>query len=264
MPHLANLRAGHDLRVEKSQPEYRFYGDLAAWWPLISPVEHYAEEAVFLASVLKQRVDPLHAVLELGSGGGHNAWHMKTSFAMTLVDLSPGMLSASRAINPECEHLEGDMRGVRLGRTFDAVFVHDAIDYMTTESDLRRAMETAFVHCRPGGVALLIPDHTTETFEPSVDHDGTDGDDGRAVRFLEWTTDPDPADTWVVTEYAFVLRHADGTVDVTHETHRTGLFPRDTWLRLMAEVGFEVNAIPEVTTEDRVPRELFLGRRPSA
>ena len=247
----------------KSPSEYRFYGDLAAWWPLISVVEDYAEEASFFASVLRAHVDPLGTVLELGSGGGNNAWHMKTGLAMTLVDLSPSMLAASRAINPECEHLEGDMREVRLGRTFDAVFVHDAIDYMTTESDLRRAMETAFVHCRPGGVALLVPDHTAEAFEPDADHGGHDGADGRAVRYLEWSTDPDPSDTWIVTEYAFVLREADGSVEVAHETHRTGLFPRNDWLRLLREVGFDANAIPEVTTEDRPPRDLFLGRRPA-
>jgi SAM-dependent methyltransferase len=249
--------------VEKAPPSYRFYGDLAAWWPLISAVEDYAEEASLFASVLRDHVDPLRTVLELGSGGGNNAWHMKAGFAMTLVDLSSAMLATSRAINPDCEHLEGDMRDVRLGRTFDAVFVHDAIDYMTTESDLRRAMETAFVHCRPGGVALLVPDHTAEAFEPGADHGGHDGADGRAVRYLEWSTDPDPSDTWIVTEYAFVLRETDGSVEVAHETHRTGLFPRDDWLRLLREAGFDANAIPEVTTEDHPPRELFLGRRPA-
>jgi SAM-dependent methyltransferase len=249
--------------VEKAPPSYRFYGDLAAWWPLISAVEDYAEEASLFASVLRDHVDPLQTVLELGSGGGNNAWHMKAGFAMTLVDLSSAMLAASRAINPDCEHLEGDMRGVRLGRTFDAVFVHDAIDYMTTESDLRRAIETAFVHCRPGGVALLVPDHTAEAFEPGADHGGHDGADGRAVRYLEWSTDPDASDTWIVTEYAFVLRETDGSVEVAHETHRTGLFPRNDWLRLLTEVGFDADAIPEVTTEDRPPRDLFLGRRPA-
>jgi SAM-dependent methyltransferase len=248
--------------VQQPPSDCRFYGDLAPWWPLISAVGDYAGEASFFASVLRDHVDPLRTVVELGSGGGNNAWHMKTGFAMTLVDLSPAMLTASRAINPECEHLEGDMREVRLGRTFDAVFVHDAIDYMTTETDLRRAMETAFVHCRPGGVALLVPDHTAEAFEPGADHGGHDGADGRAVRYLEWSTDPDPSDTWIITEYAFVLREADGSVEVAHETHRTGLFPRDDWLRLLSEVGFEASAIPEITTEDRPARELFIGRRP--
>ena len=40
-------------------------------------------------------------------------------------------------------HHVGDLRSVRLGETFDAVLVHDAIDYMTTEVELRAAFETA-------------------------------------------------------------------------------------------------------------------------
>jgi hypothetical protein len=153
------------------------------------------------------------------------------------------------------------MRTVRLGRSFDAVFVHDAVDYMTTEADLRAAIETAFVHCRPGGIAVFVPDHTSESFEEESDHDGNDGADGRAVRYLDWTWDPDPGDTWVLTEYVFLLRDADGAVRVVHETHRLGLFAVDDWLRLLVEAGFEAQAVTEVTSEDRPPRTLFAAHR---
>jgi SAM-dependent methyltransferase len=246
-----------------SEPgRHRFYGELAEWWPLISPPEEYAEEAAFAAGVLSSAGGPVHDVLELGSGGGHNAYYLKQHFALTLVDLSEEMLAVSRRLNPECEHVEGDMRAVRLGRQFDAVFVHDAVAYMTTEADLRRAMETAFVHCRLDGIAVFIPDDTTETFEPGTDHGGHDGDDGRGVRYLEWTWDPDPHDTWTVTEYAFLLRSRDGSIRIEHETHRNGLFPHDDWLRLLTETGFEAHAVPEETSEDRTPRSFFVGRRP--
>jgi SAM-dependent methyltransferase len=245
-----------------SAPAYRFYGELAVWWPLISPSDEYVEEAAFAATLLQSASGPVREVLELGSGGGHNAVHLKSSFALTLVDLADEMVAMSRRLNPECEHLVGDMRDVRLGRTFDAVFVHDAIDYMTTEDDLRRAIETAFVHCRPGGVAVFVPDATKEWFAVGTDHDGRDGDDGRAVRFLEWTWDPDPDDTWTSTEYAFVLRGADGSVRVVHETHRNGLFARADWERLVAGAGFEVEVVTEVTVEDRPARLFFVGHRP--
>jgi SAM-dependent methyltransferase len=241
---------------------YRFYGELARWWPLISPPEEYAEEAAFAASLLASASIPVREVLELGSGGGHVATHLKGRFAMTLVDLSEGMLEVSRRLNPECQHRRGDMRTVRLGREFDAVLVHDAIAYMTTEDDLRRAVETTFVHCCPGGVVVLIPDETAETFAAGTDHGGVDVPDGRGARYLEWSWDPDPADSWALTEYAFLLREADGTVRAAHETHRTGLFGRETWLRLLAEAGFAPEAVREETTEDRIPREIFLGRRP--
>lgn len=241
---------------------YRFYGDLAVWWPLISPWEDYAEEAGYFARVLQSASLPVREVLELGSGGGHNAVPLKASFTITLADLSAEMLEVSRRLNPECDHHQGDMRTVRLGRRFDAVFVHDAVEYMTSETDLRQAMDTAFAHCRPGGIAVFVPDQTAGTFEPATDHGGSDGADGRGARYLQWEWDPDPDDTWTLTEYAFLLRGADQSVQVIHETHRLGLFSRDVWLQLLARSGFEPSSIFEVTTENRPPRELFIGRRP--
>ncbi|GIH08412.1 hypothetical protein Rhe02_64790 [Rhizocola hellebori] len=240
---------------------HRFYVDLAPWWQLISPPQEYEEEAAFAAKLLNSASVPVREVLELGSGGGHNAVHLKAKFALTLVDLSAQMIIQSQQLNPECEHHVGDMRTIRLGREFDAVFVHDAVDYMTTESDLRQAIQTAFAHCRPGGVAVFVPDDTAETFEPGTDHGGSDSPDGRGVRFLEWTWDPDPDDTWVATEYAFLLREGPGQIRLVHETHHTGLFAREAWLRLLAEAGFRAEVVVEETTEERAPRDIFVAHR---
>jgi len=236
----------------------RLYGDLADWWPLVSPPEEYAEEAALYLSLLAEAGLPGEpALLELGSGGGSNAFHMRRAFAhVTLTDLSPAMLAVSRALNPGVEHVEGDMRGLRLGRAFDAVFVHDAVGYMTTARDLQRAMATAFAHCRAGGVALFAPDHVRETFRPAAEHHGRDGD-GRALRYLEWAYDPDPADTSYLVEYAFLLREGPGPARVVHDRHVLGLFPRAEWLRLLAEAGFRSEA-----RRDPYGRDLFLGRRP--
>ncbi len=235
----------------------KMYGDLATWWPLLSAVEDYADEATFFAELLLGAgMPPNPSLLELGSGGGNNAFYLKRIFPrVTLADLSPDMLAMSRALNAECEHIEGDMRTLRLGREFDAVFVHDAIEYMTSSADLRRAFETAWVHCRPGGSALFVPDHVSETFEPATDHGGHDGD-GRSLRYLEWIHDPDPDDTECVVEMAYVLREDGKPTRVEHEQHVFGLFPRETWLALLRDVGFE----PQVV-RDPYGRDVFLARR---
>jgi SAM-dependent methyltransferase len=244
--------------------ETRLYRELAAWWPLFSAPADYAEEAGIYRRLLAEAGQPpLRTVLELGSGGGNNASHLKRHFQLTLVDLSPGMLEVSRALNPECEHLQGDMRTVRLGRFFDAVFIHDAIGYMTTEQDLRAAIETAFVHCRPGGGALFAPDHLRENFRTGTDHGGHDGD-GRGVRYLEWTWDPDPADTTYLADYAYLFRNPDGSVQVEHDRHVQGLFPRATWLRLLDRVGFRARAVPVEHSElEPGSYELFAATRPA-
>jgi ubiquinone/menaquinone biosynthesis C-methylase UbiE len=96
----------------------RLYHELADWWHLLSAPEDYAEEAAYYTELLVDACRP-RRVLELGSGGGNNASHMKRRFELTLVDRSPEMLAQSRELNPECEHVQGDMRSVRLGREFD-------------------------------------------------------------------------------------------------------------------------------------------------
>jgi Methyltransferase domain len=240
----------------------RLYGELAAWWPLLSAPADYAEEAACYQRLLLEECDPsCQTLLELGSGGGNNASHLKARFSMVLVDRSPGMLQVSRALNPECEHIEGDMRSVRLGRQFDCVFIQDAVVYMTTEADLRRAIETAYMHCRPGGAALFAPDHVRENFRVSTDHGGHDGAD-RALRYLEWTWDPDPADSSYVVDYAYLLRESDGSVHVEWDRHVEGLFARADWLRLLSEVGFEPKVVPVEHSELEPGRyEVFVCSR---
>ena len=237
----------------------KLYTELAAWWPLLSPVADYADEASFFLQVMREvGLPPAPSLLELGSGGGSNAFHLKPYFAqMTLTDLSPEMLEISRTVNPECEHLEGDMRTLRLDRAFDVVFIHDAIDYMLTLQELRQAIETAAAHCKPGGLALFAPDYLRETFQPSTDHGGTDSH-GRSLRYLEWTYDPDVRDSTYVTEFGYLLREGDQRTRMEHDTHLCGLFAREDWIRLLQGAGFQ----PEII-RDPFERELFLAKHPN-
>jgi SAM-dependent methyltransferase len=226
----------------RSTAQPRLFRDLAAWWHLFSGPDDYAEEARFYRRTLNRLCRP-KTVLELGSGGGNSAAHLKRWFQLTLVDLSPEMIALSRSINPEVEHIRGDMRTLRLGRHFDAVFIHDAIMYMTAERDLRAAIATAYAHVRPGGVALFGPDCTRETFREDTLSGGKDGPDGRALRYLVWVSDPDPSDTHYTLDFAYLLREADGTVRVEQDRHLYNLFGRAQWLRFVREAGFRARAI---------------------
>lgn len=233
------------------------YGELAPhWYRLLTPVGEYVEEAAVYRELLTREGAP-ETLLELGAGAGHNAFHLKSAFRhCTLTDLSPAMVALSRELNPDCEHLVGDMRSLRLDRTYDAVFVHDAVMYMLSEDDLRAAARTAFVHTRPGGVALFALDATKETF-----HEDTEllsGDDGdRSLRCTMWSWDPDPTDDTTRTEFGFLLRE-NGEVRTVLDTHVEGLFSDTTWVRVLTEVGFEVS--PRETSS--CGNEMFYCRRP--
>lgn len=241
----------------------RIYTEDAAWFHLLTAPESYAEEAGYYTAALKSAASgPLRSLLELGSGGGNNALHMKAAFEeIVLTDLSAEMLALSRTINPELQHVQGDMRTLRLGRTFDGVFVHDAVAYMTTEADLRAAIETAAAHCRPGGAVIFAPDCTTETFREGTDHGGHDAPDGRGLRYLAWTWDPDPGDTAYTVDYAYLMRAAEGSVRAAQDRHVEGVFPRAVWLRLLEGAGFEARRLDFRHSELDEPIDVFSGTK---
>jgi SAM-dependent methyltransferase len=234
----------------------KLYTDLADWFHLLTAPEDYAGEAAFIRDTLMNASrEPVQSVLELGSGGGNNALHLKRDFKMTLADIAPGMLETSRALNPDCEHLVGDMRTIRLERTFDAVLVHDAVMYMTTREELLECMNTAYAHCRPGGAALFLPDLVRETFAPGVHHGGHDSG-SRSLRFIEWTFDPDPYDTTYTVDFAILIRDGQNPVQVVHDHHEFGLFSRAEWMDLLRQAGFEPRLL-----KDPYDREVFLAQR---
>jgi SAM-dependent methyltransferase len=239
----------------------RLYHELAGWFHLLTAPEDYREEAEFYGRILVENSRiPVKTVLELGSGGGNNASHLKPHFKMTLSDLSEDMLNISRRLNPECEHIRGNMRDIRLGRQFDAVFIHDAISYMVTASDLAQAIKTAFVHCRPGGNALFVPDYVKETFTPATSHGGHDGD-GHAMRYLDWIWDPDPDDTSYIMDFAYLLRKGE-SVTCASERHVMGLFSQQIWHDLMEEAGFSPKVIErEPSWTPPMATRLLLGIR---
>src|SRR5882672_5207048 len=71
----------------------KLYSELASWFHLLTAPKDYAEEAEFARKTLVDASStPIKTLLELGAGGGNNAFHMKSAFAMTLTDLSQSML----------------------------------------------------------------------------------------------------------------------------------------------------------------------------
>ncbi len=187
---------------------------------------------------------------------GHLLHHLVSEYDATEVDLSEGMLTHSRRLNPGAAHHVGDMRTMRLGETFDAAIIHDAIDYMTTTDELRAAFARARAHLRASALLIVAPDHYLETFTSSVD-DGTNSDGETTLTYVEYSIDLDPTDTTVETTYVFFIAR-DGELRVEVDRHTTGLFPLAAWERLLAEAGFAWERVDYPVSEDGTPMWLWV------
>ena len=238
----------------------KLYDELADWYTLLTPLADYVEEAArYRAALVAALGAGRHTLLELGAGAGHNAHYLAGDFALTLSDISPRMLNLARTSCPDATLAQGDMRTLRLGRTFDAVFAHDALCYMRTEGDLAAVFETARAHLREGGVFLVTPDHVAETFEASTEAGGSDGG-GRSLRYLEWAWQRDGQRDGYVVDYTLVTREGEGLPALHNDRHEEGLFARATWVRLLEDAGFAVDTVAWTHSEVDRPLEMFIGR----
>jgi len=139
------------------------------------------------------------------------------------------------------------------------VLIHDAISYMLTEDDLRATFATAAAHLQPGGVFITSPDWTSETFTGPYVDTGTNRREDVTFTLIEYTYDPDPTDTTIKDLMWYVI-HEGGRTRVEQDVHITGLFPKQTWIDLMAEAGFDVELDPYDVHDDHREAHLFVGR----
>ena len=234
----------------------RLYTDLAWVWPFVSPPEDYPEEVeTFRARFVRHGVPDSAPVLHLGCGGGSIDWHLKRHYAVTGVDLSVGMLDHARGLNPEVEYSQGDIRDIRLNRTFAAVLLHDAVAYMTTPTDLRAAYATAAAHLAPGGVLVTLPEELRSRFAQHHVQSETHTRGDRSVTTVLVDFDPDPSDTSSETTFVFLIREAGKPLQVETDTHVVGLYELDEVLGALREVGFDPVAERWETVSDLEPDE---------
>ena len=119
------------------------------------------------------------SVLELGCGGGRVAAPLAAAgLRVTGADASPSMLALARrrAAGLPLRLVEGDMRSLRLGERFGAVFVPlGGLQHLGTAEDVAAAFATIAAHLAPGGVAAIDveaphPDDWLPGHRPLVEH----------------------------------------------------------------------------------------------
>jgi SAM-dependent methyltransferase len=220
--------------------QQRLYHDLAWVWPIISPPQGYIGETEHFCKIIQEYSQiEVTTLLDLGCGGGHNDFTLKKHFRVTGIDTSEAMLKLARQLNPEVTYLVGDMRTMRLEKTFDAVTIFDSINYMVTGADLQAAFMTAFVHLKPGGVLLTLVEATPERFWQNWARCTTYARGDIEIVFIENAYDPDTEDTTYEETFVYLIRRG-GRLDIETDRHVCGIFGLETWHGLLREVGFEV------------------------
>lgn len=241
-------------------PLPRLYDDLAYLWPILSPPEQYAVEAALLKWLMEEHcgTDQPLDILEFGAGGGHTLVHLaQAGHHCTAVDLSASMLEHCKQLIPSARTEVGDMRNIDLGQQYDAILIHDAVDYLLTEADLTATFKTIKQHLKPNGIAFVAPTYTEELFrdndlEEEIAEDECVSPDGRThIQYTSQLVDQKPADHLfeMVLTYKMTPLNESGQptspqpAETIEDRHTCGLFAESTWKSLLEQEGFEVDVL---------------------
>jgi SAM-dependent methyltransferase len=199
----------------------------AAHYDLLYGGKDYAAEAAHVRGLLP---DGVREVLELGCGtGGHAAELARAGLHVHGVDLSAAMVARARArraalpapLQAGLAFDEGDIRRIRLGRTFDAVVsLFHVMSYQTGNDDLLAALATARAHLQPGGVFVFDFWYGPAVLSDRPRHVVKEVRDDRITVRRETTPSMHLADNRVDVRFDVTITpHGGGAPQVVHEVH---------------------------------------------
>jgi len=147
------------------------YGDVSKYYDMmyVNDETYKAEIDKVNTIVARYKVSNGTTLLDIACGTGAQAAHFQNYYEVTGIDLSEDMLRAARSKVKSAAFIKADMCDFDLGRQFDVIVnLYGSIGYAESVERLRSAMDCAYKHLKSGGVFILTPWSTKESFNAGL------------------------------------------------------------------------------------------------
>lgn len=222
---------------------------------IYSAKDYPAEVEILLGVIQGQCQSKGKTLLDIACGSGRHLELLQEHFETEGLDLSPELLELARQRNPGVVFYQGDMIDFDTGRDYDVITcLFSSIGYVRTLENLNRTVACMARRLKPGGVVIIEPWFTPETWKPGTVH-------------ALYIDEPDLKIARVNTSYAdgrlsyFDLHYLIGTAEKTEhfvERHEMGLFTNAEMEAALIAAGLETIYDPQGLTG----RGLWMGRKP--
>lgn len=121
----------------------------------------WRKDSIRYVDLIKNVIDSFNlrisSILDVGCGTGILAKELKNmDFEVTGIDISDNMIDVANETTTGIEFIVSDMRNFNLSKTFDMITcAFDAINYVTTDEDMKDTINTIYNHLNANGVFIF-------------------------------------------------------------------------------------------------------------
>jgi ubiquinone/menaquinone biosynthesis C-methylase UbiE len=227
----------------------------APWYDRLYHFVDYGEGAAHIRERIRAEHPDARTLLDVGCGTGRHLEHLAKDYEVQGLDLNEDLLRAAQVRCPAVPLHQGDMVDFALPERFDVITcMFSAVAYVRTLDNFRRAVMNFARHLQPGGIVLIDPWFTPETFwTETITTNVADGPDAKIV----WMYSSTRRDRLAILDIHYLVGQA-ATVEHFTERHELGLFTHDEYMAGLRDAGLE----PAHDPVGPLRRGLYVGRRP--
>ena len=214
----------------------KMWAELAPYYDVMYQWKDYRTESERVHQLIQaNRMTSGNTLLDVACGTGGHTRFLRDRYDVTGIDLNREMLRVARRKIPGVKFLSRDMTSFDLKRRFDAVVcLFSSIAYVRTYLNLKRTIACFARHLKPGGILIIEPFFTKETFVAGSIHGATLEAEG--VKISRHNVSRRRGNLAVL-DFHFLLSAKRGT-RYFRDTHEMALFDRERVLEIMAQAGF--------------------------
>lgn len=233
------------------------HGPAAKYYDRIYANKDYGQESSTIEAIIMRHRPEAKSLLDVGCGAGGHLQYLSKHYEAEGLDISEEQVEAARKRLPGIRIHTSDMVNFRLHRTYDVVLcLFSSIGYVRTRANLTRAIQSMANHLNQGGVLIVEPWFTEDTWKPKD-------------LYASYVDDPDLKVARISTNRRkgrlciIEMHYLVGTTEgIAHskEIHRLGLFSKAEMLEAFQKAGLQCQYEDEGITG----RGLYTGSKSHA
>lgn len=222
------------------------YRSLAKYYDLLYSFKDYEKESYEIRDVIEEhKKSPGKKLLDIGCGTGKHLSYLSNWYECTGIDLSKDMLDIAKRKVKGVTFKRMDMMDLRIKDKFDVIVsLFSAIAYVKTYENLEKVLRDIHKMLNYGGVLLFDAWFTLEQLKLGSVHLLTYQSEDGNLKIARVGYPGHRTDFTELEEHYLIAERNKGVMYYVSKEELL-IFDRRKTLKLMEEIGFESNIIPD-------------------